>query len=347
VSEHPTVDLSTSYLGLALRSPIVASSGPLTGRIPTLRQLDEAGVGAVVLPSLFEEQVVHDEMSTDALLDLGESSNPEAATYFPDLGSRYESLADRYLRHVEEARAAVDVPVIGSLNGVSPGGWTRYARLIADAGADALELNLYRVAADPWVSGAAVEGEQLDLVAQVVDASPIPVAVKVGPHYSAFGHMATELVRAGAAGLVLFNRFYQPDLDPHRRIAVPSLQLSTSAELRLPVRWIGLLSGRLDTSFALTTGVHTGIDAAKGLLAGADVVMMTSALLHHGAGHAVTVQAELVAWAAGCGYDSVDQLRGSANQVNAADPEGYERANYVGVLTDFATTFHAQGLGPW
>jgi dihydroorotate dehydrogenase (fumarate) len=341
------LDLTTAYLGLSLRSPLVASAGPLTGRLETLRALDAAGVGAVVLPSLFEEQVVHDELSTDALLTIGESSNPEAATYFPDLDERYESVADRYLTHVADAKAAVDVPVIGSLNGVSPGGWTRYARLIADAGADALELNLYRVAVDADVPAGDVEAEQLALVSEVAGTIDIPLAVKVGPHYSAFGHMAGQLVEAGADGLVLFNRFYQPDLDPYTRRAVPALELSTSAELRLPLRWVGLLAGRLDASLALTTGVHTGVDAAKALLAGADVVMMTSALLRHGAGHVAAVTDELRGWAAQCGYTSVEQLRGSASHGKAVDPAAFERANYVGALTDYANTFHSQGHGPW
>lgn len=342
-----TMDLTTTYLGLTLRSPLVASSGPLTGRLETLRALDRAGVGAVVLPSLFEEQVVHDELSTDALLSMGESSNPEASTYFPDLDTRYESLADRYLRHIEEAKAAVEVPVIASLNGTSPGGWTRYARLIADAGADALELNLYQVAADPMVSGSQVEADQLALVRQVAEDVAIPLAVKMGATYSAFGHMAAELVAAGAAGLVLFNRFYQPDLDPYSRTAVPSLDLSTSADLRLPLRWVALLSGRVQCSLALTSGVHTGIDAAKALLAGADVAMMTSALLRNGAPHVGIVESELLAWGAECGYDSVAQLRGSASQSNIARPAIYERANYIGTLTDYANTFHSQGHGPW
>ena len=341
------MDLSTTYLGLALRSPLVASAGPLTGRIESLRALEAAGVGAVVLPSLFEEQVVHDEMSTDALLTMGNGSNPEADTYFPDFQD-YESVADRYLRHAEEAKAALDVPVIASLNGVTPGGWVRYARLLGAAGVDALELNLYQVDPDPTRSAADVETDQLALVQQVSKILGVPLAVKVGPHYTAFGHMAQRLVDAGADGLVLFNRFYQPDIDPFSRRVVPSLQLSTSSELRLPLRWIAMLHGRVSASLAATTGVYTGHDAAKALLAGADVVMMTSSLLQHGPGHVRTVEAELVAWADECDYGSVTQLRGSASQQHVEEPAAYERANYIEALVNYSNTFHsAQGHGPW
>lgn len=341
------MDLSTSYLGLTLRSPIVASAGPLTGRIDSLRQLQDAGVAAVVLPSLFEEQVVHDELQTSELFSLGEGGSPEASSYFPDLGE-VESVSERHVRHVEEAKAALDVPVIASLNGSTPGGWARYGRLLADAGADALELNLYRVAADPDVSGAAVEEQEAELVASVAGAIGIPLAVKVGPYYSAFGHMAARLVAAGAEGLVLFNRFYQPDIDPLTRQVEPALELSTSSELRLPLRWTALLHGRIDASLAITSGVHTGLDVARALLAGADVAMTTSALLQHGPGHVRTLEDELVAWAETYEVDAVGELRGSVSQQHVADPESFERANYIEGLVDYANSFSsAQGAGPW
>ena len=341
------MELHSTYMGLELRSPLVASAGPLTGRLDSLRALADAGVGAVVLPSLFEEQVVHDELSTTALYNMGDGSNPEADGYFPDLQG-YESIADRYLRHVEDARRAVPVPVIASLNGVSPGGWLRYSRLLIDAGANALELNLYRVDPDTDVSGAEVEAGQVNLVAQVRRTVDVPLAVKVGPHYSAFGHMAQRLVRAGADALVLFNRFYQPDIDPFSRHVTPSLELSTSSELRLPLRWIAMLHGRVRASLAATSGVHTGIDAAKALLAGADVVMMTSALLRNGASHVRAVEDELVTWATECGYESVSQLRGSASQRHVAEPAAFERANYIETLVSYSNTFNAaQGHGPW
>lgn len=341
------MDLSTTYMGLQLRSPLVASAGPLTSRTDSLRALEDAGVAAVVLPSLFEEQVVHDELSTADMFDLGGGSNPEATSYFPDL-ARFETVADRYVRHVEDARRTVGVPVIASLNGVSPGGWTRYARLLQDAGASALELNLYRIAADITTPGTQIEAEQLELVEAVDKVLMIPLAVKVGPHYSAFGNFAAGLVDAGADALVLFNRFYQPDVSPATREVLPSLELSTASELRLPLRWIGLLYGRIRADLAATTGVHSGIDAARALLAGADVAMMTSALLRNGPGHVATVEQELIAWGGDHEYDSVAQLRGSASQRNIADPAAFERANYIEGLVDFANTFaSAQGHGPW
>jgi dihydroorotate dehydrogenase (fumarate) len=341
------MDLSTTYLGLSLRSPLVASAGPMTARIGRLEALEQAGIGAVVLPSLFEEHVIHDELSTTELFMLGDDSNPEAAGYFPDL-TNYETVADRYLRHVEEAKRALEVPVIASLNGVTPGGWTRYARLIQDAGADALELNLYGVAADPDVTAEHVEAEHLELVAGIDRVLGIPLAVKVGPYYTAFANFARRAAAAGADALVLFNRFYQPDVQTDTRQVVPALELSSSSELRMPVRWIGLLHGRIEADLAASTGVHTGQDAAKALLAGADVVMMTSALLLHGAEHVRTVETELVAWAAAHEYESVAQLRGSASQRLVRDPAAFERANYIEGLVNYANTFHsAQGAGPW
>src|SRR5665648_1082771 len=252
----PVFDLSTTYLGLRLRSPLVASSGPLTARIDSLRALEQAGISAVVLPSLFEEQVEYEDMQADRLGDLYTDSNPEATGYFPDLAD-YES-ADRYLRHVEEAKKALSIPVVASLNGVTPGGWVRYARLLELAGADALELNLYGVAADIDVTGREVEDDQVELVALVAASLSIPLAVKIGPYYSALGHQAARFIEAGASGLVLFNRFYQPDIDPWTRKVASALELSSSSELRLPLRWTAILSGRVDASLAVTTGVHTG-----------------------------------------------------------------------------------------
>jgi dihydroorotate dehydrogenase (fumarate) len=341
------MDLSTTYMGLHLRSPLVASAGPHTSRIESLQALENAGVAAVVLPSLFEEQVVHDELSTTELFDMGDGSNPEASSYFPDL-TRFETIADRYVRHVEDARRALSIPVIASLNGVSPGGWARYARLLQDAGAEALELNMYRVAADVHTSGAQIESERLELVRMVDEVLTIPLAVKVAPHYSAFANFAARLADAGADAIVVFNRFYQPDLSPDTRVVTPVLELSTPAELRLPLRWIGLLYGRIRADLAASTGVHSGMDAAKALLAGATVTTMTSALLRNGPDHVRVVEQELVAWARAHDYESIDQLRGSASQRHVADPAAFERANYIDVLVDYANTFaSAQGHGPW
>jgi dihydroorotate dehydrogenase (fumarate) len=334
----PDFDRSTTYLGLRLRSPLVASSGPLTARIDSLRALEQAGVAAVVLPSLFEEQVDDEDLQAGRLDDLGADSNPEATGYFPDL-AEYESVADRYLRHVEEAKKALSIPVVASLNGVTSGGWVRYARLLERAGADAIELNLYGVSADIDVTGREIEDDQVELVALVKASLSIPLAVKIGPHYSALGHHAARLVDAGADGLVLFNRFYQPDIDPRTRKVAPALELSSSSELRLPLRWTAILSGRVEASLAVTTGVHTGADAARCLLAGADVAMMTSALLLNGPGHVAAVEADLVAWAAESGFESVAQLKGSVSQRNVADPSAFERANYMATLIGFTSSF--------
>jgi dihydroorotate dehydrogenase (fumarate) len=328
-------DLSTSYLGLRLRSPLVASCSPLTGKLDSLRALDDAGVGAVVLPSLFEEQLTHDSLEIDNMLSTVADSFGEASGFFPDL-TDYNTGPDRYLTLVEQAKAAVDVPVIASLNGTTVGGWLRYAKLLEEAGADALELNVYRVAADPTVSGADLEAETVELVGTVAEAAGVPVAVKISPFWSSVANMAVRLERAGAAGLVLFNRFYQPDLDLETLEATPHLVLSTSDELRLPLRWIGLLSGRVGCSLACTTGVHTWQDTAKALLVGADVAMMTSALLHEGPGHARHVLAALEAWMAQQEYESVDQLKGSAAALTGPDPSAFERANYVQTLASWS-----------
>jgi dihydroorotate dehydrogenase (fumarate) len=337
-SDVPVFDLATTYLGLPLRSPLVASSGPLTARLDSLRALEQAGIAAVVLPSLFEEQVEYEDLEADRLSGLGADSNPEASGYFPDLGE-YESVADRYLRHIEEAKRAVSIPVLASLNGVSPGGWLRYARLIEDAGADALELNLYEIAADIKISGREIEDAEVELVTQVKESISIPLSVKISPYYSALGHQAARIAEAGADGLVLFNRFYQPDIDPGTRKVAPALVLSSSAELRLPLRWTAILSGRVDASLAVTTGVHTGADVARCLLAGADVAMMTSALLENGPGHVAVVERELVGWAVESGFQSVAQLRGSVSQRHVADPSAFERANYMAALTGFTSSF--------
>jgi len=338
-STVPVFDLTTTYLGLPLRSPLVASSGPLTARIDSLRALEQAGIAAVVLPSLFEEQIEHEDMQAARLGDLGADSNPEATSYFPDLAA-YESVVDRYLRHVEEAKKALSIPVVASLNGETVGGWVRYARLLELAGADALELNLYGIAADLEVTGREVEDDQVELVAMVKESISIPLAVKIGPYYSALGHQAARIVEAGADALVLFNRFYQPDIDPQTRKVALTLALSSSAELRLPLRWTAILFGRVEASLAVTTGVHTGADAARCLLAGADVAMMTSALLENGPEYVAAVEGELVAWAVESGFESVAQLRGSVSQRHVADPSAFERANYMATLTGFTSSFH-------
>ena len=331
-------DLTTRYLGLTLRSPLVASASPLTGDIDMLRALEAAGAAAVVLPSLFEEQLSHEALQVHGMLEAGADSHPEAAGYLPDLQD-YNTGPTRYLRLIEQARSKLEIPVIASLNGVTPGGWTRYARLLSDAGAEAIELNIYRVVADMDASPRAVEQEECELVAAVKAATSVPVAVKLGPFFTAFAHFPGELVAAGADGLVLFNRFYQPDIDLADLTVEPRLVLSESEELRLPLRWIAILHGRLQASLAATTGIHTAADVAKALLAGADVTMMTSALLRNGPDHLGVVTKDLVAWMAERDYESVDQLRGSVSQRASADPSAFERANYMKTLTSYSSTF--------
>ncbi len=331
-------DLGTRYLGLDLRSPLVASASPLTGTLDGLRRLEDAGAAAVVLPSLFEEQLTHEALEIDRILATGAESFPEALSYFPEMRD-YNTGPDRYLELVARAKEALAIPVIPSLNGVTPGGWVHHATLLEEAGADAIELNVYLVATDPEVSGAEVERRYLEVVGSVRAAVRIPLAVKVGPFFSSIPAMAREMVAAGADGLVLFNRFYQPDLDLGTLDVVPHLVLSGSDELRLPLRWIAILHGNVGCSLAATTGVHTAEDALKVLLAGADVAMTTSALLRHGPDHLRRVQASMAEWLDDHEYDSVAQLRGSVSRRAAADPAAYERANYLRTLASYSSTF--------
>ncbi len=331
-------DLGTRYLGLDLRSPLVASASPLTGTLDGLRRLEDAGAAAVVLPSLFEEQLTHEALEIDRILATGAESFPEALSYFPEMRD-YNTGPDRYLELVARAKEALAIPVIPSLNGVTPGGWVHHATLLEEAGADAIELNVYLVATDPEVSGAEVERRYLEVVCSVRAAVRIPLAVKVGPFFSSIPAMAREMVAAGADGLVLFNRFYQPDLDLETLDVVPHLVLSGSDELRLPLRWIAILHGNVGCSLAATTGVHTAEDALKVLLAGADVAMTTSALLRHGPDHLRRVQASMAEWLDDHEYDSVAQLRGSVSRRAAADPAAYERANYLRTLASYSSTF--------
>jgi len=331
-----TPALRTRYLGLELRSPLVASASPLTGELDGLRRLQDAGAAAAVLPSLFEEQLTHDQVELDRLLETTSEHVGEAQSYFPELED-YNTGPWSYLERIEQAKRAVAIPVIASLNGVTPGGWVRHAERMQDAGADALELNLYSVATDPRVGATELEARYLELVAAVRAAVTVPLAVKLSPFFTALANIAVRIVEAGADGLVLFNRFYQPDLDLDSLDVVPRLVLSTSEELRLPLRWIAILRGQVRASLAATTGVHTGLDAAKVLLAGADVAMMTSALLRHGPGHVRTVERELTQLLAERDHDSVAQLRGSMSRSSMPDPEGFERANYMRTLMSWSS----------
>jgi dihydroorotate dehydrogenase (fumarate) len=324
--------LDTSYLGLALRSPIVASAGPLTGDPDAATRLADAGAGALVLPSLFEEELVHEEVQLTSALQAGAEHYAEAIDYFPAVPP-FPSARERYLENLERIKARVSVPVIASLNASSPGGWVRYARLLGEAGADAVELNVYRVAADPSRPAADVENDDLALVADVAAAVEIPVALKLSPFYSAMANFAVRAVEAGADGLVLFNRFYQPDLDVDTLDIVPRLELSVPWELRLPLRWIAILRPLLEgASLAATSGIETGADVAKALLVGADVAMTTSAVLRHGPEHVQAIEDQLLMWMRDHEYESVAQLRGSVSYATADDPSAFERANYLRVL---------------
>ncbi len=331
-------DLRTTYLGLDLANPIVPSASPLGQRIDTLRRLQDAGAAAIVLPSLFEEQIEHEEMQIHGVLEAGADSFAEAPSYLPAFED-YNTGSDAYLRHLEATKGELEIPVIASLNGISLGGWTKHARRMQDAGADALELNVYFIAADADESGVGVERRYIDLVEGVRSEITIPLAVKIGPFFSSVGHMARRLVDAGADGLVLFNRFMQPDIDLDTLRVDPTLTLSSSDELRLPLRWIAILHGRIEASLASTTGVHTSADALKMLLAGADVVMMASALLHHGPEHVAVVLRELEAWMDEREYTSVEQLRGSMSQANIDNPVAFARANYAQLVTSFVSPY--------
>lgn len=332
-----SVDLRTSYLGMDLAHPVVVSACSLGFDPANLKRMEDAGASAIVLPSLFEEQIVHDQMAVHEFYEFTSEKFPEALSFFPEMDD-YNTGPEAYLRLVEQAKRSLSVPIIGSLNGTSAGGWTRYAHLIQDAGADALELNIYHLVTDPGIDAQAAEARYLELVAEVRKAVSIPLAIKLGPFFSALPHMATRLVEAGADGLVLFNRFYQPDIDLETLRVVPRLVLSTSEEVRLPMRWIAILSGRIQASLAATTGVHTSEDILKLLLAGADVTMVASALYTRGIDHLRLLVDGVRSWLEEHEYTSVAQMKGSVSQANAQDPEAFERANYIRTLVDFTSS---------
>jgi len=328
------MDLSTRYMGLALRNPIVASASPLNSVLGNIERLAEAGAGAVVLPSLFQEQIEADEARRAALVDRTAESFPEALSYFPKQ-AEYGVGPDTYLELIRQARDAVDIPVIASLNGISAEAWLDYARLIEEAGASALELNIYFIPADLSLSGSAVEQRYRNIVSAVSAGVKIPVAVKLSPYFSAPGNLALSLVEAGARGLVLFNRFYQPDIDLVRLETLTNLELSRPNEIRLPLLWLAVLSGKVKASLAATSGVATADDIVKYLLVGADVVMTTSALLRHGVEYMETLLHGLEAWLQAHGFNGVGEMRGLLNQSRVSDPQAFERANYIRILQEY------------
>ena len=326
-----SVDLTSTYLGMQLRNPVVASPGPVTGDPDQWRRLDDAGVGALVLPSLFEEEIESESWWVSDLLDAGRDVVAEASEFLPEFED-YSVGPDRFLDLVTRAKATVSVPVIASLTGTTTGGWVKYASRLVDAGADAIELNVYDVITDPRVSGAQVEDRVVDLVGSVRAEVPVPVSVKLGPWFSALANMATKLAGVGADGLVLFNRLYQPDIDLDGPSARPRLMLSVPGNVRQSVAWIGILSGQVPLSLAASGGVDSADDVVKLILAGADATMTTAALLRHGAEHVQTLVSGLEGWLDERGYTSVTQAKGSVSFSKAAEPEAYQRANYYQTL---------------
>lgn len=324
-------NLSTTYLGLKLKNPLVASASPLSKRIDRAKKLEEAGISAIVMYSLFEEQIIHESLELDHFLTRGSDSFAEAQSYLPD-GGMYGVSPEKYLNMVAGLKKALSIPVIGSLNGVSKGGWTSYAKRIEEAGADALELNLYYLATDPDLKSEELEAAQVDLVADVRSAIKIPLAVKLSPYITSLPNFTKRLVDAGANGLVLFNRFYQPDFDLDELDIIHNLDLSTSADMRLPLRWVSILYGKVHADFALTSGVHTATDVIKAMMAGAKVTMTASTLLNHGEQAVGEILGGVEAWMKEREYESIEQMQGSMAQKNVREPAAFERANYMKVL---------------
>jgi dihydroorotate dehydrogenase (fumarate) len=331
------MDFSTEYMGMKLRSPLVASASPLWDNLDNIKRAEDAGAGAVVLFSLFEEQIRHERELVNYYLSHGTDAFAEAQTFFPEPPT-YHARPDEYLELIHRARQAVSIPIIASLNGTSIGSWTKFARRMQEAGASALELNIYNIPTDMNVSGADIEQSYIDILTAVKHTISIPVAVKLSPYFSNLANMARKLDNAGADALVLFNRFYQPDINLDTLEVEPHVLLSTPQALRLPLTWIGILHGRVRASLAATSGIHTSEDALKVLLAGANVAMMTSALLKHGIGHLGDVQRDMLTWLEGNEYDSITQLRGSLSQINSPDPAAFERVQYMRALTTYRVT---------
>ena len=328
------MDLTTSYLGLKLKNPIVPSAGPLSHTLDGMKRLEDAGASAIVMYSLFEEQIAHDSAELSHYLSYGTESFAESLTYFPEVGE-YNLGPGEYVELVRRAKESLSIPIIGSLNGITAGGWTDYARKIQQAGADALELNVYYISTDPEIPAQEVEDRYAEVLHAVKRAVTIPVAMKLSPYFSSLGHMTRRLDHAGVDGLVLFNRFYQPDIDLENLEILPNVILSTPQALRLPLRWIAILHGRIRASLAATSGIHTAQDVIKMLMAGADVTMMCSALLKNGPAHITKTLADVQQWMLEHEYLSVSQMKGSMSQKSVADPAAFERANYMKALQGY------------
>ncbi len=324
------MDLTTTYLGLKLKNPLVCGASPIGAEVDTLRHLEENGIAAIVLPSLFEEEILAAAQGVMAMESAG-AGFAEASSYLPDPDG-YHIGPNRYLDHLKRAKDALSIPVIASLNGTSPGGWTRYAEKMEASGADAIELNTYFLSTDASVSGADVEDQTVAVVRDVAGAVSIPVAVKLSPFFSSIPHIAQRLVEAGAGALVLFNRFYQPDIDIEELEVVPNLRLSSPEELRLRLRWLSVLSGTIKTDFSCTGGAHNAADVIKAVMAGANTVQMVSALLIHGADHVKRTLEAIEFWMTEHEYEGLGQMHGSMNLSKTPDPAAFTRANYMKML---------------
>lgn len=333
-----SVDLTTNYLGMTLATPIVASACPITRDIDVLKRLEAAGIGAAVLPSLFEEQIEQEEEVFGGLQDYGANSFAEAPTYFPEVGP-FDTGPEDYLRVISEAREAVDIPIIASLNGVTKGGWTRYAKLMEEAGASALELNTYYLSTDVELTASDIENNYLELVESIRETISIPLAVKIGPYFSSLPNFALRLTGAGADGLVMFNRFFQPDFDLERMEVDPQMEFSRRVETRLPMRWIAIIDAQIETSLAANSGIHTAIDIFKLLLVGADVAMVAAVLLRHGPDYVGKLLEDLHGLMVEYDYQSVSQMRGSFNLRNTPNPAAFERNNYMKTLHSYIPNF--------
>jgi len=328
------MDLTTTYLGLKLKNPIVPSASPLSHTLDNMKRLEDAGASAIVMFSLFKEQIAHEASELDHYMRYGTNSFAEATSYFPKT-QEFTTGPDGYLELLRTAKESLSIPVIGSLNGISAGGWSNYARRIEEAGADAIELNVYYIPTDPKLKGADAEARYLEVLKVVREAVNIPVAVKLSPFFSSMANVAAQLVESGANGLVLFNRFYQPDIDLDELDVKPEVVLSESADARIPMRWIAILYGKIKASLAATTGIHNAQDVLKMLTAGADVTMMCAALLKHGPVHIKKVLGDLTAWMLEHEYVSIEQMKGSMSHKSVADPSAFERANYMKALNRY------------
>ena len=331
------MNLETTYLGLKLKNPLVPSASPLSNDVNKVRELEDAGASAVVMYSLYEEQITRENNAMDHFMNVSSDSYAEALSYLPEPEEFHNLEAEEYLEQIKKLKSAVDIPVIASLNGSSKGGWMEYAKKMQDAGADALELNVYYVAANPEMTSSEVEQMYIDDLKAVKQAVSIPVSIKLGPYFSAFGNMARRLEKAGADGLVLFNRFYQPDIDLETKEVAPTLELSNSFEKRLPLRWIAMLRPHLNCSLAATTGVHSAEDVIKMIMVGADVAMMTSTLLREGPGKLRVISGEMKKWMEENEYQSVDEMRGAMSSASVGDASAFERANYIRILQSYKT----------